>query len=349
MWSPATGLDNPTSATPIATPTETTTYTVTATDASGCDVTGEVTITVIPELLVDAGPDQEICLGEEVQLDAQVEIGFSDPSFYFINSTLDSRFGAPASLFNGQDDTGTGSFHAIRDMAGQDWGIGYLLNGPQAISAVSLDRRNGIPRRGEGGVVQIFNNGTMVYQSNPLSGPGEDELFATPDIMSIVGDEVRYIFLNGANTDNNDSVLNFSEWNIYIEPAVYEWTPTSSLSNPNIADPIASPTTSTTYTVTVTDANGCTATDDVVVDVITLPSDFVTTSLDATCGEDFGSITITWTQVAGLVNVEFSLDGGVTYEPGIPDANETVTFIDLAPGDYDLFVRRGDDLSLIHI
>lgn len=36
----------------------------------------------------------------------------------------------------------------------------------------------------------------------------------------------------------------------------YQWSPAGSLSNPNIADPIASPTTTTQYTLTVTQVNG---------------------------------------------------------------------------------------------
>ena len=48
----------------------------------------------------------------------------------------------------------------------------------------------------------------------------------------------------------------------------YSWSPTEGLSNPNIADPIAQPVESTLYTVTVTDANGCSATDEVFVNVV---------------------------------------------------------------------------------
>jgi gliding motility-associated-like protein len=46
LWTPASGLDNPTSATPIATPDETTTYTVTISDLNGCNLELSVTITV---------------------------------------------------------------------------------------------------------------------------------------------------------------------------------------------------------------------------------------------------------------------------------------------------------------
>lgn len=42
-----------------------------------------------------------------------------------------------------------------------------------------------------------------------------------------------------------------------LGPYGYAWTPTTNLSNPAIANPIASPTTTTTYTLTVTDSRGC--------------------------------------------------------------------------------------------
>lgn len=48
----------------------------------------------------------------------------------------------------------------------------------------------------------------------------------------------------------------------------YVWTPAESLSNPAIPNPIATPTATTTYLVTITDQLGCQATDDVVVTVI---------------------------------------------------------------------------------
>ncbi|MGY3793784.1 collagen-binding domain-containing protein [Aquimarina sp. 433] len=51
-------------------PTETTTYTVTATSGS-CEATDSVTVVVNDPVIVDAGEDQEICLGEEVTLTAQ--------------------------------------------------------------------------------------------------------------------------------------------------------------------------------------------------------------------------------------------------------------------------------------
>ncbi|NQV01294.1 MAG: T9SS type A sorting domain-containing protein, partial [Bacteroidia bacterium] len=54
-------------------------------------------------------------------------------------------------------------------------------------------------------------------------------------------------------------------------PYSYQWTPITSLSNPNITNPIASPTSTTMYFVTVTDNALETATDSVLVTVKTSP------------------------------------------------------------------------------
>ena len=52
----------------------------------------------------------------------------------------------------------------------------------------------------------------------------------------------------------------------------YSWAPATGLSNTNIATPVASPTVTTTYTVTVTDGLGCVATDVITVTVNPTPS-----------------------------------------------------------------------------
>lgn len=50
----------------------------------------------------------------------------------------------------------------------------------------------------------------------------------------------------------------------FINPSyTYVWAPTTGLSNPNIANPVATPSVETIYTVTVSDACGATATNDV--------------------------------------------------------------------------------------
>ncbi len=69
-WSPVEGLSDPMISNPIATPDETTTYTLTATsDNNFCEKSETVTITVIPsDVDLENEPPIELCLGESVDL-----------------------------------------------------------------------------------------------------------------------------------------------------------------------------------------------------------------------------------------------------------------------------------------
>jgi gliding motility-associated-like protein len=70
QWTPATGLNNAGIPNPIATPTSTLTYSVTASNQN-CTTQGQVTVTV-SNANVNVGQDQSICLGESVTLTANV-------------------------------------------------------------------------------------------------------------------------------------------------------------------------------------------------------------------------------------------------------------------------------------
>lgn len=65
-WSPATGLDDPLSSSPTATPIISTTYTVLVEDTNGCTDIGTTLIEVGTNPDVDAGPNQFICNGGSV-------------------------------------------------------------------------------------------------------------------------------------------------------------------------------------------------------------------------------------------------------------------------------------------
>lgn len=69
-WNPSTGLDAPTSPTPIASPTVTTTYSVTGTGGDGCVQEKYITVTVMPAPVVELGADTTLCAGQHCLLDA---------------------------------------------------------------------------------------------------------------------------------------------------------------------------------------------------------------------------------------------------------------------------------------
>jgi hypothetical protein len=85
--------------------------------------------------------------------------------------------------------------------------------------------------------------------------------------------------------------------------ATVVWTPSTGLSNPNIANPVANPTATTTYTVSV-NANGCTASDQVVVSVGSLTagagSDVVVCPGGSTTLQGSGGTVYSWSPTTGL-------------------------------------------------
>lgn len=69
-WSPSTGLTGANTATPAANPSSTQTYTVTGTDANGCQNTDQVTVTVFPQPVVTASSTSPIIECQTAQLTA---------------------------------------------------------------------------------------------------------------------------------------------------------------------------------------------------------------------------------------------------------------------------------------
>ncbi len=127
----------------------------------------------------------------------------------------------------------------------------------------------------------------------------------------------------------------------------YAWTPITGLSDPSIANPIANPTVTTTYVVAITNGNGCTDNDTIVVTVVPLPSPSITPS-GPTSFCTGGSVTLTsaaattylWSTGATdtLPSITVSTSGTytVTVSNGIgctATATQTVTVFGLPPID----------------
>ena len=102
----------------------------------------------------------------------------------------------------------------------------------------------------------------------------------------------------------------------------YSWSPSTGLDNPGVANPYAFPTATTTYTVLVTDGNGCKNTDDVIVFVNPLPIVSAGSNTAICIG------TPTTLNASGGVNYSWSPTTGLS-DPLIfnPQANPSATTI----------------------
>ncbi len=106
----------------------------------------------------------------------------------------------------------------------------------------------------------------------------------------------------------------------------YSWSPTTGLSNPNIATPTASPTTTTTYTVTVSNDGRCEQTDEVTVTVggSVIPN----ASATAETGNDYNDGTAMCYPNGGTPPYTYNWSNNET----------TQTITGLAPGNYTVTV-----------
>jgi len=139
------------------------------------------------------------------------ELGVGSVAYSYINST--NAYVGFASLFDGVDNTGGGTFHLIKNGSSSgDWGLGIVLPAKYTIQEVILDGRNDCcANRIDNVIVRLYRCGLLVYSSLPISGAviGKNRIL----IPNIYTDEIHLVIPNGG-TAGTGNVINFSELEI---------------------------------------------------------------------------------------------------------------------------------------
>jgi len=313
QWTPTTGLDNPNIAQPTASITQQITYTLTATDAVGCSGADEVVVDLLPNSLASAGPDVQICLGDSVQLNASGGVDYVWLPPFFINDInvanpnvyppITSEYIVAVTNSDGcigvdtvnvevlepllivANDTTICFSDTIQISASvgvvyswlpnieiSDNGIGNPLVWPSITRYYYVDSEDANGCTSADSVL-------VTVQSLPVAAAG-------PDQSICVGEEAQLLATGGTN---------------------YSWTPTASLNNGSISNPLATPSSTTDYEVVVSDNLGCSDVDSITVTVNPLPT--VDAGADATvCLGQTVQLTATgadiyeWTPAIGLSN-----------------------------------------------
>lgn len=265
-WTPASSLDNPASATPLASPLDTTLYHVTVTTPEGCVLEDSILVNVQAELPVPLASDTVICLGDQAQLHVQggdtyawqAAAGIDQlnvpnpvvspevPTTYtvLVSNTCGS---VSAQVFV---DVRQVEAHAWPDtlvcpnerlVLHADGGTTYQWS-PQPSSTDSLVL--------DPAVAGTFS--VLVMDDLGCQGSATVTVSLFPPAFVMAGHQ--------ASIDFGESAPLFASGT-----GSFIWQPDSSLSCSTCPFPLASPETTTTYTVEVTDENGCKATDQVTI------------------------------------------------------------------------------------
>ncbi|MBW8050215.1 MAG: hypothetical protein FVQ77_07730 [Cytophagales bacterium] len=202
LWSPPSFLDCDTCQSVMSIPGSTINYKVVVTDSAGTQDSSDVTITVfLIAPIADAVPDDSICTGDSVQLNAS-------------------------------------------------GGVSYLWSPGNSLSDSTI--------------------------SNPLASPGTTTAYivdvANPCGFDLDTITITVIPLPIANAGPDDSICLGDSAQLTASGGVsYLWSPGIGLSDPTIANPTASHSSTTTYIVEVSSSFGCVNTDSVIVNVINKP------------------------------------------------------------------------------
>lgn len=203
--------------------------------------------------------------------------------------------------------------------------------------------------------IQLQTSGASTYSWAPVTG------LSNPSIgnpVATISNSITY-YVTGINSfgcsakdtvnltalpqptitkSNDTTICNSQSVQLYASGGInYIWSPAATLNNPNIPNPVASPSSTTSYAVTVTGTNGCNKTESVLVKVNPLPVFSISpnSSVCLKSGEQLiasGGDTYSWLPAAGLNDPNISNpiatpDASITYTVTIHDKTCNITGI----------------------
>ena len=212
VWSPSESLDLSNPADPIASPTETTTYSVEATDGNK-DFTGEITVVVIPNELPDDASSvfqvgELICVGNDLAINLSFDPNNVDTDLEILEVSYEVNDGVQLRTFSGAD-------------------INETINCTDTL---------------EISILVTFSNGCTERRTQSF---GDDEILDISDLgVEFISDTITICA--------GDSTPLLSSTNPEL---TFEWSPEEGLDLSDPTFPIASPESTTTYTLEVSDGS----------------------------------------------------------------------------------------------
>jgi gliding motility-associated-like protein len=311
VWSPSTGLSNTTIANPVANPTLSTTYTVTVTNSCGSTTDAvQVSITTTPS--VNAGTDATICPGGNTTLLASGSGTYAwTPATGLSNTTIANPVANPTST--------TSYTVTITDVCGTASDVVIVnVSTPTATITAPVSICSGSPATltASGGGTYSWSNGltTSSIVVSPTSATGytvtvtnsggctdNDNVTVNVNALPTPAISGNTSICSGANTTLTASGGSNYSWNTGV-------TTTSIVLNPS---------STTGYTVTVTDINGCVNSGTVTVNTSAITASITGTNMicigQNTTLTASGGLTYSWNTGATATTIIVSPTTGTTY------------------------------------
>ena len=302
VWSPSTGLSGTTSASEAANPGATQNYTITGTDANGCVNTGTASV-VVNSLPNVTATSTSICPTFAGTISASGANTYTwSTGFVGANLTqtpiVTTNYTVNGTDFNTCTNTAVGTINVFPTLT-------VTVNS----SAICIGQQT----------TTLTASGAVIYSWNPavgLSSPIGSSVTAMPNTTTIytvtgtVGScsatAISTVTVNQLPTITVTSgVICIGEQTATLIASggvTYTWTPATGLGGITGSSVTGNPTSTQTYVVTGTDANGCTNTASTIISVLQLPT--VTATSTSVCPGAAGTLlaggatTYSWTSPA---------------------------------------------------
>jgi len=335
-WSPTAGLDDAGSFTPQASPNTTTAYTAQVSNQSGCSVAAGGTILVAPEFVLSMTPNTTSCsAGSPVQLGATPSSGtgiqytWSPPTA--LNATnIANPVASPLTTttysVTATNDIGCTDLAQVTITVGQLQSIDVTANDVQLCqgeqSQLMANTAGLLPFT----IAWTPNNGSLNTSvgANVIATPEVTTTFTATATETASGCQLSEAItvnispaytVNAGQDDTICSTLGYQLNVLHNVPTpIIQWANSALLNDDNVSSPTILFDTTATYTVTVTDAFGCSASDEV---TITDPFDLLITpiNISACAGvpmvldAQFPGLTYLWSTGATTQTITVDQDG----------------------------------------
>ncbi|MEY2898587.1 MAG: hypothetical protein RL138_640 [Bacteroidota bacterium] len=295
LWFPGNGLNDSSIAQPIANPIANTIYTLFVTDTNNCTGNAQVTVNVVNNLIANPGSNVSICFGDSIIIGSAQKSGWKyhwSPSTHLNNANLAQPLAFPTNTTSyklkvsayGCSDSNTMQV-TVRPLPVVDLQGKHLYNacfhdsisvGGSSISGYHYSWAPNIT------ISNLYTSSTYVYPSSDtwytLEVLGTNGCKNKDSLLVDVFDSIKaYAGLNQSICLGNSIILGAQ---LQVASGgtgnyIYQWQPSQTLNNPSFAHPVAQPSNTTQYHLTVLDAGNAkcgSATDSIKVTIFPLPN-----------------------------------------------------------------------------